>query len=283
MNKNTQCIVCGESSTSDFYKGLLKCGNCGYIFANLSLSDEELQELYRKDYFFGEEYSDYIADQRVLQKNFKLRMNTLKPFLDPDRHKRLFEIGSAYGFFLDLVRDRFPGAAGIDITADGVHHARTQLGLDVRQGDFLTEDFGDRKWDVVCFWDTIEHLRSPHLYLEKASKHMESGAILTLTTGDIGSLNARIKKQNWRLIHPPTHAHYFDKKTMERMLSNYGFEVLYNRPCGFYRSVDQVANYIFVVKRKMPWLYTVIKKCGLGGLDFYLNLFDIMYVIARKR
>ena len=46
----------------------------------------------------------------------------------PDRHHRLLEIGSAYGFFLELVRDRFD-AVGIDITADGTRYAKEALGL----------------------------------------------------------------------------------------------------------------------------------------------------------
>lgn len=277
------CIVCGSSGLADaFYAELLRCSKCGHIFADLRLSDAELFNLYSKAYFFGDEYSDYLTDKKVLQKNFKLRLEVLKNFLDPDRHKVLLEIGSAYGFFLDLAKDCFEAILGIDITEDGVNYAQKKLYLNVIHGDFLKLDFSNKHFDVVCMWDTIEHLRNPDLYIEKLSRHMEKGAIFAMTTGDIGSLNARIKKDKWRLIHPPTHIHYFSKKTLTRLLNNYGFDVIYNRYCGFYRSVDTIAHNILVKRHKKPWLYKTLKQLRLTGFSVYLNLYDIIYVIARK-
>ena len=47
--------------------------------------------------------------------------------------------------------------------------------------------------DVVCMWDTIEHLQHPHLYIERASANMNRGGVIAITTGDIGSLMARMR------------------------------------------------------------------------------------------
>lgn len=283
VRSTMNCIVCDNNRAIPLFKGVLKCQECGHIFADLDLSDEELYELYRKNYFFGDEYSNYVADKRVIQKNFRLRYRTLQRFLVPGRHRQLFEIGSAYGFFLELMQEHFESVQGIDITADGVRFARQELKLDVIQEDLLKYDFGGKKLDVVCMWDTIEHLRSPHQYIEKVAQQMDRGALLTITTGDISSLNARLKKDKWRLLHPPTHIHYFTKSSLGRLLNNYGFEVVYNRYCGFYRSIDNVAYNILVLRQARPQLYQLLKKSKLTNLDFYLNLYDIMYVIARKR
>ena len=278
-----RCIVCENTENERFYKGILKCKKCDHIFADLRLTDEELFDLYRKNYFFGDEYSDYVADKPIIQKNFKLRLKPLETFLNPTSHKNLLEIGCAYGFFLEVAQRRFDTVKGIDITEDGVHYAREVLNLDVIQADLLKYDFGDEKFNVVCMWDTIEHLRQPQLYIEKISKQMESGALLAITTGDICSLNARIRKDKWRLIHPPTHIHYFSKKTLTNLLDHYGFDVVYTRYCGFYRSIDNIAYNILVLRHEQPRLYKLLKQLKLTEFDFYLNLYDIMYVIACKR
>lgn len=278
-----ECIVCGSTQAEPFYAGLLKCKRCGHVFADLRLTDEELFQLYSRNYFFGDEYSDYVADKRVIQKNFKLRLKTLQAFLNPTLHTKLLEIGCAYGFFLETARSRFDTVQGIDITEEGVRYTREILHLDALHGDLLEYDLGEQKFDVACMWDTIEHLRSPQLYVEKVSKHMDSGALLAITTGDINSLNARMRKSKWRLIHPPTHLHYFSIKSLAKMLNNYRFDVIYNRYCGFYRSVDNVAYNIFVLRQKQPRLYNLMKRLRLTDFDFYLNMYDIMYVIARKR
>ncbi|HEY9696881.1 MAG TPA: class I SAM-dependent methyltransferase [Trichocoleus sp.] len=279
----SECIVCSSSLSQPLYRGIDKCSNCGHVFADLSLSNKELFEIYQKSYFFGDEYSDYVSDKRVVQKNFQLRLKTLKKFLKPERHRSLFEIGCAYGFFLEVAQSHFAQVQGIDITEDGIRYARQQLSLDVVQADFLDYDLGDRTIDVACIWDTIEHLANPHLYIEKLSKHMEKGALLAITTGDIESFNARTRKEQWRLIHPPTHIHYFSQKSLAQMLNNYGYEVVYSRYCGFYRSLDNVAYNILVLRWKQPKLYNMLGKIGILKLDFYLNLYDIMYVIARKK
>ena len=278
-----ECVVCGNSDTKVMYEGILECLQCGHIFSDFQLNDEELFKLYSKKYFFGEEYSDYIADKKVFQKNFRLRLKVLQGFLDPTRHRHLLEIGCAYGFFLDIVSDQFDTLLGIDISEDGVVYAQEQLELNVISTDFLKYDFGSQKFDVVCMWDTIEHLLSPHLYLEKMSRLMERGSIIAITTGNIESLNARIRKDKWRLMHMPTHIHYFSRKTLERVLDNNGFDTIYNRYCGFYRSIDNIAYNTLVLRKRWPWLYGLLCKIGVTRIDIYLNLYDIMYVVARRR
>lgn len=277
-----ECVVCSSSSAGRYYAGLVACTNCGHVCADFDLSDEELLDLYSENYFFGEEYSDYIADKNALQKNFKLRLKILQRFLISGRHKSLFEIGCAYGFFLDMARNYFETVSGIDISENGVCYARDHLGLNVLHGDLTKHDLNNQRFDVVCLWDTIEHLRCPHLYLEKISRHMDSGSLLTITTGDIQSLNARIKRDSWRLIHPPTHLHYFSNATISKMLNRYGFDVVYSRYCGFYRSLDQVAYNIFVLRKKSPRIYDWLQRIKMRDVSFYLNLYDIRYFIARK-
>jgi predicted TPR repeat methyltransferase len=277
------CTICGNPDNTLYSEGVVKCKACGFVFADLDLTEAELFKLYHRDYFFGEEYSNYLADQTVIQKNFKLRLEELKKYLSSSRHKKLLEIGSAYGFFLLLARDCFQSVQGIDITEDGVRYCTERLGLNVLKSDLLQTDLGDQKFDVVCLWDTIEHLANPHLYVQKISQHTDSGALLALTTGDIESLNARVKKRNWRLLHPPTHLQYFSKRTIERLLEQNQFEVVSNRYCGFYRSVDNISYNLFVLRSGIPSLHRAISRVGLGRQSLYLNLYDIMHVIAKKR
>jgi len=280
----TGCAVCGsEQPAAPLYSGIVRCPACGYVYADMRLTDEELYALYDEQFFTGAEFSDYAADEKFFRRNFRLRFRELKKFLDPARHHSLLEIGSAYGFFLDTVRDEFASVQGVDITAAGVQYACDRFKLDVVQADFLAHDFGPQRFDVVCMWDTIEHLRAPHLYVQKIARLTEPGALLAITTADVESFNSRLRGKRWRMIHPPTHLHYFSAVTLARLLNRYGFDVTYNRYCGFYRSLGNVAYNIFVLRQKKPWLFRQIERSRLTKFGFYLNLYDIMYVIARRR
>ena len=284
LPREHDCIVCGTSEKpGNLYPGILRCSSCGYIYADMRLTDEELVALYNEQFFTGAEFSDYAGDERFFRKNFRLRLRVLKRFLDPLRHQSLLEIGSAYGFFLDEAKQDFTSVQGIDITDEGVRFARESFGLDVVQDDFLSHDYGGQKFDVVCMWDTIEHLRAPHDYVEKIARHTKPGALLSVTTADADSVNARLRGRHWRMIHPPTHLHYFSAKTLEKMLDRYGFDVIYNRYCGFYRSFGNVAYNVLVLRQQKPALFRALEKSGGSHLGFYLNLYDIMFVIARRR
>jgi len=276
------CIVCRSKQHYLLYEGILRCSECGHVFADFTPDDSYLWDIYRKDYFFGEEYSNYVADRRVIQKNLRRRLSVLQRFINWEKHNHLLEIGCAYGFFLDLVRERFKFAVGLDISEDGIRYARERLGVNAYQVDFLQYDCSHRMFDIVCMWDTIEHIRDPHLYIEKISSIVPKDGLLALTTGDIDSLLARLQRDRWRMIHPPTHIHYFSRRTIERLLRQYGFEIVYNRYCGFFRSIDNIFYNLFILRQKKPYIYNIIRKSGLSRFDFYINLYDIMFVIARR-
>jgi len=209
-----------------------------------------------------------MDDKDVLQKNFELRFNVLEKFLIPHTHENLFEIGSAYGFFLEFAQSRFQNVQGIDITQEGVRYAQDTFNAHAVLGDFLEYDLGKQQFDVICMWDTIEHLKEPDQYIAKISACMKEGSLLALTTGDINSLNARMRKEKWRLIHPPTHIHYFSQKSMNMLLNRYGLEVIYNRHCAFYRSIDNAAYNLFVLRQNKPYIYNILKKIGLTRISF---------------
>lgn len=279
MNK---CVICGAADLRPKYKDMLECAVCGHTRYAGNLEDNKIIGLYGREYFFGGEYSNYIADRKMIEKNFKLRLKVLERYLSRSHHKRLLEIGSAFGFFLNTARSYFNTVVGIDVCPEGVCYSKEIFGLDVIDGDFLKYDFGNRKFDVVCLWDTIEHLKDPQLYVEKIANCTEGGSLLAITTGDVESFVARFEKRKWRLMHPPTHLHYFSNRSLIKLLQDKGFEIIYNRYCGFYRTFDLALYRIFALGKGKKNIYDFLSKTGFSDLGFYLNLYDIRYVIAKK-
>jgi len=246
------------------------------------LSRQELEQLYSAAYFHGEEYRDYVGERALLTKQFRLRLKILLRYVPAARRQYLFEIGAAYGFFLDLARPHFDRVGGIDLSRDAAAYARETVGVPVATGDFLEHPLA-APVDAVCMWDTIEHLVQPSLYIEKIATHLRWGGILAITTGDIGSPLARWRKAKWRQIHPPSHLHYFSKHTLRLLLAKHGFEVCYEGYAGCYRSADTIAYILLSLKRGRPGPYRKLQATGLLNWSFYSNLYDILYVIARKR
>ncbi len=276
------CDVCEAPGRELGYAGLRRCERCSHVWADLALDTEAIHGLYGRSYFFGDEYGDYLGDRRTLEKNFARRLATLRPFLMPT-HRHLFEVGCAYGFFLHAARGLFTSVRGIDVSADAVRHATTELGLDAVCGDLLTTDLADQRFDLVCLWDTIEHLARPRRHLEILAEHMPPGALIAVTTGDIASLNARLQKARWRLIHPPTHVHYFTRRSLTAMLDRCGFRVVHVEYSGCYRSIGGMLHNLVALRWRWPRLGDWLHRAAPAELDVYLNLRDIMYIIAERR
>jgi hypothetical protein len=113
---------------------------------------------------------------------------------------------------------------------------------------------------------------------------LKPGGFLFLTTGDIGSLIARVKRERWRLFHPPTHLHYFSRSTIARLLATAGLQVVKTRYVGVRRSVRQVVYSMLVLgKQRSSWLYDSIADSVIGDFSFVLNTYDIMLVVGQKR
>jgi 2-polyprenyl-3-methyl-5-hydroxy-6-metoxy-1,4-benzoquinol methylase len=278
---NTTCIICGDKLEPWKKAGLLFCKNCYFVTTDLDMGDDELRKLYSAEYFNGQEYSDYLGDKKLIQKNCHNKLKTLKKYISaPYNEKKLFEIGCAYGFFLDVARNEFTGVKGIDISNDAIRFARENLKLDVISGDYLS--IPATKADIFCLWDTVEHLKNPELFIEKISKEVNDGGLIALSTGDISSINAKLWGPNWRQIHPPTHLHYFSRRALTKLLTNYGFEIIHTSYPGQFIRLDTVAYILLVLKRNWKWLYDIIKKTGILKLWVYINLFDTIYIIGRK-
>lgn len=276
------CLVCGGVYGSSKLSGLLQCQSCGFISADLKISDEELQAIYGQDYFHGNEYLDYIAEQESLKINFRDRIQVLQRVIPDFDKKNLLEIGCAYGFFLEEVSKGVHSASGVDISAEAVDYAVSVKKLSAYCGSYLEMNF-DKSFDVITLWDTIEHLKQPDRFIEKAANDLEPHGYLAITTGDIGSFNARLRGTKWRMIHPPTHLHYFSISTLSQLLERYGFEVIHISHPGNSRNVRSMLYMILALRLKQRKLYQAIQGWRLFNLRLTLNLYDIMYVIARRK
>lgn len=281
------CQVCNHSEWVEIFNAsLLKCSVCGFITANFKISADELKALYSEKYFKGEEYLDYKADKDFLQKNFKKRLKRIQRY-HPEI-SNVLEIGCAYGFFAETLTKQYPSVNyfGIDVSDDAISYAYNVLKQNTQCADYLTLKT-DQLYSDIFMWDVIEHLPEPASVIKKASSELKIGGYIYITTGDIDALLPRWQKHRWRLIHPPSHLHYFSKKTLSRLLTDSGFEIVQVSYPTIYRSAKQIYFSLFLLnyKNKNGFGYklkNLFYKCIPDWLSVPINTFDIMFVIARK-
>jgi len=275
------CQACGGRDTFVAHfpeKRIERCASCGLLTADIAGVDAA--SLYDEHYFTEGEYRNYEADADALGANFRRMVRRVRAL---STGGRLLELGAAYGFFQAEAKAAFPDCTGIEISeaAGGAARAR---GLNVITGDVLAMDRPDGgAFDVICMWDTIEHLERPGDIVTRLASWLRPGGILALTTGDAGSFVARFRGARWRQIHPPTHVHYFDRGSLDALAHRAGLEPFAWSHPGYTRSYRSMVHNVFTPRGAAGRFAGGALTLG-AVLDFpvYLNLFDICLHVARK-
>lgn len=288
QNKKRVCIACEGKNFNDHGQELVKCHNCGLVVAKNIPTFEELRKLYQEEYFFGMEYSDYKADRPALEKNFNARIKHLKPYFKEDT--KIIEVGCAYGYFLNIVKEKVSWHKGYDVSQEGIDYAVNELKVNASSGDYLEDkEVKPGTIDMVCMWDVIEHVGEPDRHIARSARLLKKGGVICLTTGDIGAYVPRKRGDKWRMIHPPTHIYYFDVPSITLLLEKHGFVIESVRHKPTHRNAGSVFNQL-IVNRKAQKKNALVLENGyklarllkLDKINFPLNLYDVMEVTAKK-
>jgi 2-polyprenyl-3-methyl-5-hydroxy-6-metoxy-1,4-benzoquinol methylase len=272
------CPACGGARHRFLYAknncNIVRCEDCG--LGRTLANSFDPKDYYTGDYFSGKRsdgYADYLGTEAVLRREFAATVEFIRNFRAAGR---LLEIGCAYGFLLQVARCHFD-VIGIELAEDAAEHCR-RSGLAVTSGqadERLLRHLG--QFDVIVMLDVIEHLPSPGDTLALLARHLTPGGIIVLTTGDFGSLSARLAGARWRLMTPPQHLWFFSQASMRQMAATVGLEVLHlDHP---WKIVPlsliqfQLGRMIGLDPRRKP---------AWGGAGLPINLFDAMRVVLRK-
>ncbi len=250
----------------------------------MTISSEELKKTYTENYFKGEEYVDYIRDKEILQSNFQIRLKNILKRREVKEISNALEIGCAYGFFSEVLHKNFSNIkyVGYDVVPEAIDYGKNILHQNVVCENYLNSKT-EEKYSDVFMWDVIEHLPNPDVFIEKISKETKRGSRLYITTGDIDRIVPKIQKARWRMIHPPSHLHYFSRKTLGLLLEKNGFKIVTVSYPSISRSIHLIFYSLFMLRKNPSTLTKKIYNIIPKSWSIPINTFDIMFVTAEKK
>ncbi len=207
--------------------GVVRCPSCDLVFVSPRLTSASLQRLYDDVGYFEGEGSVYggagarFLQQRWMQGRLDLADTELRR---PVTGARLLEVGCAYGLFLDVARSRGYDVAGVELSASAAEHARTRLGLSVYSSQ-LAEAPLDGPFDVVCAWDTLEHVPNPVEFWTAVRKLVADDGVVLFSTPYFSSLPARLLRTRWWTLKPTEHIWHFTPETHRLVAGQAGMQV----------------------------------------------------------
>lgn len=211
---------------------VIDCESCGFRHVVPIPGDEELRGAYETEYY-GVEKPRYLENARADAEWWGLayddRYDTFESEL-PRARRRLLDVGSGPGLFLQRGAERGWSVSGVEPSAQATEYSRG-LGLDVRNAffdDAIAAEIGP--FDVVHMSEVLEHIAQPSAMLDRAIRVLDDGGLLcVLVPNDYGPLqnSMRLAEEHapwW--VAPPHHLNYFDAQSLRRLIEGAGFEVI---------------------------------------------------------
>lgn len=174
------CPVCGGHTWSPprAPTRLRWCSSCGVVWNDRSPSREAEESRY-------EDYSHQPGSEWLETEGWKVgcsqwewvRREFCQP--DPGAERAVLDIGCGHGAFLRRAREDGVRVAGVELDPQGVAACRA-AGLDVRAGSLFDTGVPDGPWDLVTFWDVLEHLDDPAAALRQVAPVVKPGGAVVV-------------------------------------------------------------------------------------------------------
>ncbi len=295
----TLCPACGRNQAGFYFSkqgyDYFSCPDCRLIFLSPSPNLTSIANFYRREYFGSKSgsldsaYADYEADKKAMDKFYSRILDRLKSKISGD-YPRLFDIGTASGYFLELATAKGFQAEGLEINSE-IAAAGRRRGRMVFPGvlgdlpeSWLTERTGC--YQIITLWDTLEHFPNLAIAFRELEILLAPGGILAVTTPNAGSFWARLFGRRWHSYVPPEHLVFFNQDNLKDFLSSRGYQVLAIEPVYKKFTFPYIFNMLYRWQKLKIWDILARRLATVSFFQTFaltIPLGDNLLVIARKR
>lgn len=255
---------------------IVECRHCGLVYANPRWSTDEVLSAYT-----AVQDDTYVEERLGREITFRHHLRQMERITGPAGGRRLLDVGAYIGVFVEM-------AAAVGWRAEGVEPSEwaaaeaQQRGLAVQAGTLDSANLSPESFDVVTMWDVIEHLSDPAGELARARRFLRPGGWLVVHTMDIDAPIARLMGARWPWLMD-MHLYYFGRHTLSRMLTDNGYEVVWQGPQGRYLRLGYLASRVEGMQNGLGRLaHSLVRGLGLREAAIPVNLGDLRTFIARR-
>ena len=241
---NLKCPICDNSNCKEEffldYYSIYKCNYCSLEFNASFPPEANIEDTFSKKYYreiqkeaFDAASSDYQSD-----KSKNLYLEGLRAVENKIQGRRLLDVGAGLGVFMKFANDNGWDTTGIEISPYGSKFIKEKYSFNVIDKDITHVDIPDSTFDLITFWDVIEHVEFPKDNLMKAFDLLKPGGLLLITSDNSESLIAGISKFLYsislryfkyplRRTFTPYNRTYFGENSLKSLIKAIGFEILF--------------------------------------------------------
>lgn len=251
----------------------VRCNTCGLVRADPTLAPETLTDLYGRSGF------DYVGQLPCLRQKHARYLAALNAY--GVRKGALLEIGCGNGFFLEeALKQGFQSVQGVEPSRNAVAVASAKIQASIVCSVMRPGLFEASCFDVVCMFQTLDHLPDPALVLDECLRVLKPGGLALCLNHDVDAWSARLLGCR-SPIFDVEHTFLYSRRTLARLFREQGFHV---RKTGIARDI-LTAHYLtwlfpFPATLKRPLLNS-LHRTWLGQINLTVPLGNV-YLVAQK-
>jgi len=135
----------------------------------------------------------------------------------------VYDVGCGDGLFLKEASHFGLRINGFE--PESIPRGQAEMRLGMNLDDQLFASLKSEKASAITCWQVIEHLEDPHSFLCACRKHLVDGGLLTLSTVNIASLQAKCFGGKWLHLDPPRHLWIGNLQKVIQLVQDSGFSV----------------------------------------------------------
>jgi 2-polyprenyl-3-methyl-5-hydroxy-6-metoxy-1,4-benzoquinol methylase len=240
---------------------IMECVRCGLVYSNPILPHDAIYQLY--------EQCPFIQEQQLenMRRDYRCELERLLPLL-PAR-QRLLEVGCSSGFFLKAVQPLFDEVRGVELGEEAIRHADPSVRPNIVNAPFSADLFPPGSFDVVCFFQILDHLLDPVQTIRDACQLLKPGGLVVLLNHNIRSWFPRVLGERCPM-YDVEHIYLFDQKTVSQLLQKTGFEVVEVRNVANGYTLDYAVKMFPFPNALKSGLLGAIRGLGISQFRFRL-------------
>lgn len=252
---------------------LLRCGVCDTVYAGAIPATEHLADAYSEAEYDSSEEAALAADTYA---------RALAPVIDRlPRKERALEIGTGTGVLLPkLLAAGFSEVIGVEPSRAAIAAADPSVRGFIREGIFVESDYAAESIDLICCFQTLEHVPYPEQLVLSCAHLLRPGGVLALVTHDYKAPINRLLGRRSPIIDIE-HMQLFCRSSLGRILGDAALTVTEMRTLSNRYPVRYWVRLIPLPARAKGLANGFLAATGLEGVQIGINVGNL-FVAARK-
>lgn len=236
------CLICGTARRREFASkradrvtrrvggsadpGLrfVLCETCGHVYQDPMLDEDDLRRVYT------DEYRPLLTDEAAIEREMRRGRpvsEQLADWVEPSvRRRTVLDVGCGSGTYLLPFKERGWAVFGIDPVPRWTDFARRRLGgtpETIVTGHYGPGALPGRRFSLIIFSHTVEHLPDPIPLLRAMRGHLEEDGVLFVATPNL--LNPPARERLFEGFLAGAHVRLYSPASLTTVLARAGFRI----------------------------------------------------------